>query len=179
MNDMKQALRQAVAQEKRRHTPDERARLSARIWQKAEAHPLFAEARTVLLYHSLPDEVGTHAFMERCHAVLGKRVLLPVVVGDDLELRVYEGPDSLRPGAFHILEPAGALFTAYADIDLAFIPGVSFDGEGHRLGRGKGYYDRLLPRLACPTVGVCFGYQLSRQIPVEPHDSPVNQVLTD
>jgi 5-formyltetrahydrofolate cyclo-ligase len=139
---------------------------------------LFAGARTILLYYSLPDEVDTHDFVERCHRVWGKRVLLPVVVGDDLELRLYEGTESLREGAFHILEPAGPVFTRYEEIDLALIPGVSFDAAGHRLGRGKGYYDRLLPRLHCPTLGICFQYQRSADIPVEPHDCLIDEVFS-
>jgi 5-formyltetrahydrofolate cyclo-ligase len=175
----KQALRQRMAQEKRLHSPEERTERSARLWQKIEEHPLFAGARTILLYYSLPDEVDTHAFVERCHAQLGKRVVLPVVVGDDLELRLYEGRESLREGAFHILEPTGPVFTQYDEIDLALIPGVSFDKEGHRLGRGRGYYDRLLPRLSSPTLGICFRYQLSERIPVEPHDCAMHQVMTD
>jgi 5-formyltetrahydrofolate cyclo-ligase len=175
----KQTLRQRIAQEKRLHSLEERAERSALLWPKIEEHPLFAGAHTILLYYSLPDEVCTHHFVERCHRQLGKRVLLPVVVGDDLELRLYEGADSLREGAFHILEPTGPVFTQYDEIDLALVPGVSFDAEGHRLGRGKGYYDRLLPRLSCPTLGICFRYQLSEHIPVEAHDCVMSQVITE
>ena len=68
-----------------------------------------------------------------------------MVKGDDLELRLYTGDDRLTEGAFHIDEPTGTAFTDYAAIDLAVIPGVAFDRRGNRLGRGKGYYDRLLP----------------------------------
>jgi 5-formyltetrahydrofolate cyclo-ligase len=176
MNELKSLLRKQMADEKRRHPAGERAVLSAALWEEIVGHPLFAGAHTLLLYYSLPDEVDTHAFVERCHSQLGKRVLLPVVVGDDLELRVYEGRDSLREGAFHILEPTGPVFHAYQEIDLALVPGVSFDREGHRLGRGRGYYDRLLPRLACPTIGICFGFQMSPSIPVEPHDQVMQEV---
>jgi 5-formyltetrahydrofolate cyclo-ligase len=174
----KQALRQRIAQAKRNHTPEERAERSALLWPQLVRTPQFAGARTVLLYYSLPDEVCTHAFVEECREVWGKQVLLPVVVGDDLELRIYEGKESLRPGAFHILEPTGPVFTDYAAIQLAVIPGVSFDAQGHRLGRGRGYYDRLLPRLACPTFGVCFAYQMSEAIPVEPHDRKIDEVFS-
>ena len=131
----------------------------------------------MLLYHSLPDEVDTHAFIRRWSA--RKRILLPVVKGDDLELRLYTGDDCLTEGAFHIDEPTGTAFTDYAAIDLAVIPGVAFDRRGNRLGRGKGYYDRLLPRI--PTaykLGLCFPFQLLDQIPAEAHDIPMDEVLT-
>ena len=131
----------------------------------------------MLLYHSLPDEVDTHAFIRRWSA--RKRILLPVVKGDDLELRLYTGDDRLTEGAFHIDEPTGTAFTDYAAIDLAVIPGVAFDRRGNRLGRGKGYYDRLLPRI--PTaykLGLCFPFQLLDQIPAEAHDIPMDEVLT-
>ena len=102
-----------------------------------------------------------------------------MVKGYDLELRLYTGDDRLTEGAFHIDEPTGTAFTDYAAIDLAVIPGVAFDRRGNRLGRGKGYYDRLLPRI--PTaykLGLCFPFQVLNQIPAEAHDIPMDEVLT-
>lgn len=66
-----------------------------------------------------------------------KQILLPVVTGDDLELRVYTGPGDLATGAYGIEEPTGALFTDYDAIDFIVVPGVAFDRNGNRLGRGK------------------------------------------
>ena len=139
------------------------------------AHPRWQEARTVLLYHSLPDEPDTHAFVRQWAGK--KRILLPVVVGDDLELRVYTDDGSLRTGAFHIAEPTGKAFTDYAAIDLAIVPGVAFDREGNRLGRGKGYYDRLLPRLKAYKIGLCFPFQLVESIPAEAHDVRMDEII--
>ncbi len=130
----------------------------------------------MLLYHSLPDEVDTHALIRRWAG--RKRILLPVVVGDDLELRLYAGDDRLAPGAFHIEEPRGEPFTDYAGIDLAVIPGVAFDRAGNRLGRGKGYYDRLLPRLADTyKIGLCYPFQLADSLPAEAHDVRMDEVV--
>ncbi len=134
-------------------------------------------ASTVLLYHPLPDEVDITPLMERGR-VAGKRILLPAVVGDDLALREYEGEASLLVGAYGIKEPAGREYTDYASVALVLVPGVAFDMGGRRLGRGKGYYDRLLPRLShARRIGVCFPFQLVDDVPSEAHDQLVDAVV--
>lgn len=179
MTTTKQALRQQVRQALRALTPAQRARQSAAALRQLEADPLFRQSSTVMLFHSLPDEIDTHGFLEAWGQA--KRLLLPVVRGEDLELRRYRPQAPLRCGAYHIAEPIGEAFTDYAGIQLIVVPGVAFDAAGHRLGRGKGYYDRFLshPRLRqVPTVGLCFPCQLLRQVPVEPHDVCVGKVIT-
>ena len=112
----------------------------------------------------------------------GKKVLLPVVKGEELELHLYEGESSLREGAFGIMEPTGPLFAPenYDEIELAIIPGMAFDRAGHRLGRGKGYYDRLLPKLKGSRLqGICFPFQLLDDVPAEAHDIAVQEVIAD
>ena len=131
----------------------------------------------MLLYHSLPDEVDTHGLVRRWSGQ--KRILLPVVKGEDLELKLYTGDNHLTQGAFRIDEPTGPAFTDYAAIDLAVIPGVAFDRRGNRLGRGKGYYDRLLPRLTqARKLGICFPYQLVNDIPTDAHDIRMDEIIT-
>jgi 5-formyltetrahydrofolate cyclo-ligase len=131
----KKELRQYIAQQKRNYSVAQKTEWSSSLFQKLENHPLFLQAHTILLYHSLPDEVQTHDFVEKWHRQ--KTVLLPVVKGDELELRIYTGRQNLKTGeAYHIEEPTGEAFTAYEKIDLAIIPGVSFDARGNRLGRG-------------------------------------------
>lgn len=150
---------------------------SAEILTALEAHPAFRAADTVLLYHSLKDEVDTHEFIRKWSRL--KRILLPVVVGDDLELRVYTGPEDLAIGAYGIEEPTGARFTDYAAIGFIAVPGVAFDRNGNRLGRGKGYYDRLLPRIpAAYKAGICFPYQLVEEVPAEPFDIRMDEIIT-
>ena len=109
-----------------------------------------------------------------------KTILLPVVKGDELELRIYAGRQNLKNGeAYHIEEPTGEAFTAYEKIDLAIIPGVSFDAQGNRLGRGKGYYDKLLPLLHSYNIGICYNFQVSEKLPVEPFDRRMDEVWTE
>ena len=139
---------------------------------------LWRAAGTVLLYHPLPDEVDTSLLLDNALQT-GKRVLLPKVAGNDLELRIYT-PGSLQPGAYGIMEPTGEVFLpeSYPSIDLAVLPGVAFDRHGVRLGRGKGYYDRLLPLLPnAYKMGICFPFQLLDHLPSEPHDVLMNEVV--
>lgn len=144
---------------------------------KLENHPAFRQAHTILLYYSLPDEVQTHEFVERWSRE--KQIILPVAKGDELELRQYTGPQDLQKGSFGIEEPTGELYDTPEQIELTIVPGVSFDRNGNRLGRGKGYYDRLLPQLRSYNIGICFGFQLSEEIPSEPLDRVMDEVWTE
>lgn len=133
---------------------------------------------TILLYHSLPDEVDTHELIPALSS-LGKTVLLPTIAGDELELHQYIGETALALSpAFGIHESTGPLFTDYRKIDLAIIPGMAFTPTGIRLGRGRGYYDRLLPKLKCPLVGVAFPFQIVDMVPCEKHDIRMTQVIS-
>ena len=133
---------------------------------------------TLLLYHSLPDEVLTHEFIKRWHPY--KPIVLPLVKGDELEFRYYEGGKfHLQSGAFGIEEPTGSLVENLHEIELSIIPGVAFDRSGNRLGRGKGYYDRALTKLQSYRIGVCFQLQLLPHIPVEATDLPMDEVWTE
>ena len=154
--------------------------MSEKICSEVLRSAWWQEAGTLLLYYPLADEVDVRPLIQEAHRH-GKRVLLPVCVGDDLELHLYEGEDSLMPGAFGIMEPQGALFAPedYPEIQLALIPGMAFDRVGHRLGRGRGYYDRLLPRLTAARLqGICFPFQLLDEVPADAHDIPVHAVTT-
>lgn len=166
-----------MAQLKRQHELTTTLRSqSAEILAVLEDHPVFKAASIVLLYYSLKDEVDTHEFVRKWSRE--KLILLPVVTGEELELRVFTGPEDLATGAYGIGEPTGELFTDYAAIDLAVIPGVAFDAAGNRLGRGKGYYDRLLPRLTAFKAGICFPFQLVEEVPAEPFDIRMDAIIS-
>ncbi len=175
----KQALRAEIRARKAAFGPEALSESSRQIIAGLENLPVFREAKILLLYHSLPDEVSTHeCLLRHCS---DKEILLPRVVGDDLELRRFTGPDDLRRGAYGILEPDGALFTDYARIQLAVVPGMAFDDAGHRLGRGRGYYDRLFSASAFSQVyklGLCFPFQLVREVPAGPFDVTMSAVFS-
>ena len=132
---------------------------------------------TILAYWPLPDEVDIRPLLDHLVAE-GKTVLLPRVTGDDsMELRRYTSREDLQEGAFHIMEPTGPLFADDQQIQLALVPGMAFDAAGHRLGRGKGYYDRFLaPRPHIYKIGVCFPFQRVGTVPVDDHDVVMDEV---
>lgn len=174
----KSEVRQEIKRRKAACSLEERVALSSAVISLLSETPQWKQAHIVLLYHALPDEVETRELIQQAFSS-GKVVLLPVVVGDDLELRRLPTPDAVHEGAFHILEPDGTVFTDYAAIDLAIIPGVAFTADGHRLGRGRGYYDRLLSRLTnVYKLGICWPFQLVDALPTEPHDISLDAVIT-
>lgn len=177
MKEQKKALRKEIREEKKCHPADELMAFSSTLLGQIEKHPRFLEAQTILMYHSLADEVQTHAFVEKWYQT--KKILLPIVRGDILELRHYTGKDCLRTGAFGIEEPEGENFTAFHEIELSLVPGVSFDKQGNRLGRGKGYYDKLLPQLQSYNIGICYQFQARESIPAEPFDKRMDEVWTE
>lgn len=107
-----------------------------------------------------------------------KCILLPKVVGTDLALLEVREPDMLKRGAFSILEPGSGCVEHPPKADVILVPGLAFDHRGWRLGRGRGYYDRLLERFEGTRVGVCFDGQVVEAVPTEPHDIPMNFLLT-
>ena len=138
------------------------------------------DVHTILAYYPLPDEVDIRQLLDDLVAE-GKQVFLPKVVdGETMTWHPYEGPQSLRQGAYGIMEPATeACLVAVKPLrSCILVPGIAFDGAGHRLGRGRGYYDRFLS--AHPDIykiGVCFGFQKVEAVPVDAHDVPVDEVI--
>ena len=134
---------------------------------------------TIMAYWPLPDEVDIRPLIDRLVAE-GKTVLLPRVVDDrTMELRRYTSSADLAEGAFHIMEPTGPLFVDDDQIDVALVPGVAFDAAGHRLGRGRGYYDRFLARCSgVRKIGVCFPFQRVAEVPSEPYDVLLDEVVS-
>ncbi len=178
--ESKPVLRQLMRARKNASTQQEREQQSHEIMRLLEDHPVFQKAHVVLLYASLPDEVQTMGFISKWQG--RKQILLPVVVGDELEVREYAVGASLEQSGYGIPEPhQGRVITDYSVIDIAIIPGVAFTKEGKRLGRGKGYYDRLLNQ---PTfsgiykLGICFPFQLLPELPTSSHDISLNEILT-
>lgn len=147
-----------------------------RLWTALEKEEAFATAGTILLYMSIPGEVATGEFIRKWYP--NKRIAIPLVVGDSLILKEYN-PDLLHEGYKGILEPSDDSVTILPEnIDLAVVPGIAFTQSGKRLGRGGGFYDRLIPALHCPVFGICYPFRIVKDLPTEPWDRLLTKVIS-
>lgn len=132
----------------------------------------------IMAYWPLPDEVDIRPLLDRLVSE-GRIVLLPCVIDKEtMMICRYNSTADLTEGAFHIMEPTGASYPTEDPIDAAIIPGVAFDAAGHRLGRGRGYYDRFLaahPHIY--KIGVCFSFQHVSEVPTLEHDISMDVVV--
>ena len=171
----KKELRLHIKTLKKQHSKDELKRQSELILEKLENHKSFIEAKTVMLYSSLPDEVQTHDFLAKWRNE--KKIILPTVVGDDIIPVELTKDTDFAIGDFNILEPQNEAYTG--TYDLIVVPGMAFDKNGNRLGRGKGYYDRFLCKhLEVKRIGICFDFQFVDEVPTEDNDIKMHEVLT-
>lgn len=172
----KKEIRRAIREQKRSVDESWMLQASDIIMSQLESQDLFKAADTVFMYHALPDEVQTATFLDKWYQT--KRILIPLVSGDDLILKVYS-PDKVVSGYKGIPEPSDDAETVDAsEVQLAIVPGVAFDRSCNRLGRGKGFYDRLIPSLKCPLIGLSFDFQIVAQVPVEIFDRKLDMVIT-
>lgn len=180
MNIEKASLRQEIRRCKQAYTPAQLREMSHPIIERLLSHPAVSKAHTIAFYHSLPDEVYTHDAIERLRTA-GKQILLPRVTGEGtMTFLPYDG--TLEKGAFGIMEGTPTATTTLCTAEVFVVPGIAFDREGHRLGRGGGYYDRFFQSIShhpSPvTIGLCFPFQLFDTIPHEDYDLKVDQVIT-
>lgn len=162
------AMRQMLSEIERRQAAEE-------VFDRLEKTAAFLMADHILMYHSLPDELFTHSFLGKW----GKRkhFYLPRVNGVNLEILPYD-ESHLELGSFHIEEPTGADTVDPSEIELVVVPAVAYDRRGNRLGRGKGFYDRLLKTTKATKIGIGYEFQLVDEVPTEPHDVAMDIIIT-
>ena len=172
----KEEVRRRVKAQKSLLDDTEKAIAAKSVFDMLEKTAAFLMSENILMYHSLPDELSTHIFLEKwAHT---KKFFLPRVNGLNLEILPYDRT-KLKYGAFQIEEPSGNEICNVSDIDLIVVPGVGYDPKGNRVGRGKGYYDRLLSESKATKIGVAYDFQIVDQIEAEPHDVRVDIIISD
>lgn len=155
---------------------DQRAEESRQLANLLETDEHFIKAENVLLYHALDDEISLNGILSRWNS--SKCLFLPRVTGEDLQIVPVTSTTDLKSGAFGIKEPQEDGISDLSIIDLVIVPGMAFDPDGRRLGRGKGYYDRLLVKMPSAfRIGVCHSWQIVPEVPHEFHDITMNKVL--
>lgn len=153
---------------------------SRRIQDSVLRLPEFRLAGRMALYSPIQNEVAT-ADIFRAARESGKEVVFPTVRERHLEFAMVSHLGELETGSFGIAEPRTAASVPLGSIDLLIIPGVAFDLSGHRLGYGKGYYDRLLydPEERGVLAGLCFEVQLIESLPAGVHDVRMDLLVTE
>lgn len=174
---LRRQLREAV----RSLPPAEAARASAALRDQLVAQTAWQQARTVLLFVPAPDEPDIWPLVDQALRE-GRTVALPrhdPATDTYGAARVLDPEADLMAGRFGLREPGPQCPPVPLNrLDLALVPGLGFTPMGGRLGRGKGYFDRLLPSVSGITCGVAFDCQLVDTLPLEPHDAVLNAVLT-
>lgn len=172
----KEDIRRRVKAQKSLLDESEKKSAASAVFDLLEKTAAFIMSDNILMYHSLPDELSTLDFIDKWHS--RKRFFLPRVNGVNLDILPYDR-SSLRLGAFHIEEPQGEDVCSIDDIELIIVPGVAYDPKGNRVGRGKGYYDRLLGGTRAAKIGVAYDFQVVDEIDAEPHDVKVDIVISN
>jgi len=177
----KQALRLEIRKRLAGMAGDDRVAASTRARALLERQPLWKRAQSVLFYAPLAEELDVWPLLKQVIEA-GKIAALPAfesISGSYNACQVQHLEADLKTGKFGIREPEDHCQKLSLNrLDLILVPGVAFDLQGRRLGRGKGYYDRLLAAVSGTRCGVAFDEQIVAEVPAEPHDASVNCILT-
>ena len=173
-------MRRDLLARRRAMGTEQRTLAAEAIAMHALATPAVSRAKRVACYLSMPSEPGTGPLISRL-LILGVEVIIPLSLPDrTLDWVTYDPAEAVVPTALGIPEHGGEPIGAAAleSCDLIFTPAVAVDHAGHRLGRGAGYYDRALTGVRAPLCALVFTHELLPEVPHEPHDVPVQMVVT-
>lgn len=174
---MKKTLRQIKLLERLAHHPVEKTKKDRLILKGICNLPEFKKAKNILFYTPIKGEVDISKILKKSKT---KRFVLSRINGNKLDLHYIKDLSQTKENKFKILEPQKNLPKAKPqDIDLAIIPGVVFSDNGHRIGYGKGFYDRFLKKTLAVKIGVAYRFQIVKNIPGEKHDVPMEIIITE
>jgi len=183
IQDKKSRLRSEIHTACRGLSAEKHAEQSSAIAKNFFALPEYTEAQAIALYASLPEEVSTDAVIKQTLKA-GKRVVLPRIHPDfplaenEMEFCEIKKMEDLETGTFGIREPKEACpVVPLKTVDLLVAPVVACDEKGCRLGKGEGFYDRVLENFSGKTVALAFDCQMVDKIPTEEHDRKIDQIL--
>jgi len=171
----KNQIRQNIREIKAQLSEAQKQKEADAVFHRVELFPDFQKAKTILVYWSSPDELPTHAFIEKWSCE--KEILLPSVHGDDIVLKRFDVSRKMIKGLLGIWEPDTTEIYS-GSIDIVIVPGTSYDVEKNRLGRGKGYYDRFLEQINTVKWGVGFDFQLLQSVPTYQNDIRMDKIIT-
>lgn len=172
----KEKIRNELKQKRARISSDDAYEAGTRLVQLLS--PWISKSSVWLLYSEIQNEISTKPLFETLRA---KNICVgfPKVIGDALEFKRVDRLDELTPGRFG-LEPSGLAPTLDLKAGIVVVPGIGFSNDGHRIGFGKGYYDRFLQQ--CPNLlrlGLAYDFQITlNRLPIGNHDQIMDYVVT-
>lgn len=179
--EQKSALRREMRLRFKAVTPEERTDASTRVCAQIRAMPAWQKAGTVLLYAPFGNELDVWPLVEEA-LVAGKAVALPQYLPETDQYQACQVTDlgrDLASGNLSIREPSrGCSIISINQLDVMVVPGLYFALTGYRLGRGKGYYDRLLAQASGLKCGVAYDWQVGAHLPSEAHDVCLDCIIT-
>jgi 5-formyltetrahydrofolate cyclo-ligase len=176
IQDRKQALRSSILAQ--RSVMSDVDRETAAVMLAAHCRVRWTTLTTVATYLTMTTEPPTGPLVD--HFVHhGITVLVPIVDGENLDWAPYDGTRKVVAGPLGFREPIGSRLGAAAitSADLVLVPTLAVDRHGNRLGRGRGYYDRVLAEITAPIVAVVYDHEFVAEVPSEAHDRRVDGVL--
>lgn len=170
----KNKMRELLVQKRRVMPTSERQMYSQQILEQLEQMTCFRDAKTVLLYYPIQNEVDVLPLVKKYKHE--KTLLFPVTHRRSMTVHPYAGNEHMHRGKFGIPEPTTPAYTG--PIDLVIVPAVAFDAKGRRLGRGGGFYDRFIKKQTHTVlVGVGYDFQLVGEVPAARHDQRVHRIV--
>ncbi|SHK14707.1 5-formyltetrahydrofolate cyclo-ligase [Thermocrinis minervae] len=175
----KKSIRSLLLEKRKSLDKDLYSYLSAKVVDNCLRFIETKRPRTVLLFWPIAGEPDIRPLFDHLLQREDLTLTLPKVEDDDLSLYAIKSLEDLQVGKYKVMEPINGLRIEPQQVDLAFVPGLAFDLKGYRLGFGKGFYDKLLPRIRGEKVGVCFSFQVLEELPRDTWDVPVDYILTE
>jgi len=172
---LKKVLRESILKRRISHKKAEED--SKKIAERFLQLPQLKKAKNILLYYPHKNEVDTRYIIKQLTDSKRFNLYLPKVSKNEILPVKVKDLSSLKKGYAGIMEPEGESVSP-EKIDIVVVPAVAYDLKGHRLGYGKGYYDRFLKSTQALKVGVAYDFQVVDQLPVEEHDIPVDLIIT-
>jgi 5-formyltetrahydrofolate cyclo-ligase len=179
---LKSVFRENVKKQRLQVTPDEAEEASNSLWLQLKEETFFKKAKRIAAFCSIGTEIDTMPLLSKILSSHKELYLPKTEPGQNLmEFHSISDLKTLVSGPFHVPEPPAGRILSPKKIDLILVPGLAFDNRGHRLGYGRGYYDRYLKLLksGCVRLGVAYSFQIIDKTPNDNHDIPVNAVLTE
>ncbi len=178
ITESKSSLRKEMLAKRNAISDEEAEKKSAEITKRILEIKQVKGAKTIAVYIAKGSEVRTKRLVNEL-IKNNIEVLVPVTIGEEeIELYRFNSFEDLTPGKFGIPEPKTKTRGA-SEPEVVIVPGVAFDLDLHRLGYGKGYYDRLFQKLKTFKIGICYELQVIEKIPRHEHDQKLNMTVTE